>query len=68
MAYPTLRKVMERYISGIVRAANLAGDQKVNKFFFSKGFNHGCGGHPDLADHQLIALELTGYLKTKMNW
>jgi lysophospholipase L1-like esterase len=68
MADPVLAAVQKRYLTGIVEAINNEGDKKVNKFFFSRGFNSGCGGHPDLNEHGLIAAELTGYLKQLKGW
>ena len=68
MADAKLRATMERNITGIVNEMRRKGDSNVDRFFFSRGFNKGCGGHPDLTDHQLIAAELSAYLKTKLNW
>ena len=68
MANDKLRSVLKNYITGVVTQVNKTGDKKVDKFFFSRGFNNGCGGHPDLADHVLIAGELTAFLRTKMRW
>jgi len=68
MANDGLRKVLKNYITGVVTHVQAQGDQRVDKFFFSRGFNKGCGAHPDLDDHQNIAAELTAYLKKKMNW
>ena len=68
MADNTLVAVMKNYLTGIVNALHAEGDTKVHKFYFSKSFNSGCDGHPDLAEHQLIANELTVYVKTLMGW
>jgi len=67
MANDTLRAMMKNYLNGIVQHVNKR-DKKVNKFFFSRSWNNGCGEHPDLNDHQLIAAELEGYLKTLLKW
>jgi len=45
-----------------------SGDKQVSKFFFSRSYNSGCDSHPNLAEHQLIANELTAYLKNLMQW
>jgi lysophospholipase L1-like esterase len=68
MANVRLTSVLKNYLTGIVRHVNTQGDKKVYKFFFSRSFNKGCGGHPDLSDHQQIANELTGYLKKTFGW
>ncbi len=46
----------------------LQGDKKVTKYFFSRQFHNGCGGHPDMAEHELIANELTAYVKQLKGW
>ncbi len=68
MADKKLANVMKNYLTGIVNHVHLAGDIKVSTFFFSRGFNSGCGGHPDLDEHQLIAGELTAYIKNTLGW
>lgn len=68
MANDKLRGVMKNYINGIVNRVNKLGDKRVDKFFFSRAFNNGCGGHPDIKDHVLIAEELSGFVKKKMRW
>ena len=68
MADGTLMPVLKNYLTGIVNFMNEKGDAKVDKFFFSRQFASGCDTHPDLAEHGLIAGELTGFLKEKMGW
>lgn len=68
MANATLRSFMVRVISSVVHTAHTAGDKKVTSFFFSKQYDHGCDGHPNLAEHRQIAAELTVFLKRLMNW
>lgn len=68
MADEALLKVMRNYISGVVANRNLAGDKKVTKFFFSRSFNSGCGGHPDMAEHVLISNELKAYIQQLTGW
>lgn len=68
MANDTLTTVLHRYLTGIVSVVNASGDNKVYKYFFSRRYHSGCGGHPDLAEHQLIADELTAYIKKLENW
>lgn len=68
MANDKLRSVMRNYLTAVVSTVNKQGDKKVDKFFFSRGFNNGCGGHPDLKDHEIIASELTAFVKKKMRW
>lgn len=68
MADSTLQHAMKNYLGSVVAHMNLYGDHKVSHYFFSRRFNSGCGGHPDLKEHRLIAEELTVYLKKLMNW
>ncbi|MFD1469599.1 SGNH/GDSL hydrolase family protein [Hymenobacter caeli] len=68
MADAVLTAVLHRYLTGVVAAANAGGDAGVHKYFFSRRFSSGCGTHPDLAEHQLIAQELTAFLKQTMHW
>jgi len=51
-----------------VAAMQAAGDRRVSSYFFSRKYSHGCGGHPDLKEHEQIASELTDYLKGLMRW
>ena len=58
----------KNYISGVQQFFNSNGDNKVSHYFFSRSFNDGCGGHPSMAQHALIADELTTYLKQLKSW
>lgn len=68
MADATLREGLKKYLTSVVDHVTKSGDRKVHTFFFSTSWNHGCGGHPDLNDHKLIAKELSDYLKKTMAW
>jgi hypothetical protein len=68
MANEKLAVAMKKYLTGIVSHLNSSGDRRVDKFFYSKSYNNGCGGHPDLSDHKLIAAELLGFVTRKMKW
>lgn len=68
MAKPGLTVVLKRYLTSITDAVNNSGDKKVYKYFFSKQFNHGCGGHPDMDEQGEIANELTACIKQVERW
>ena len=68
MGEKTLTDVQKRYLAAIVAVMRSGGDQQVSCYFFSRQYSHGCGGHPDLAEHGEIAAELTVYLKKLMSW
>jgi hypothetical protein len=68
MADEKLVSVMKNFLTAIVYTSNQSGDKKITTFFFSKRFHNGCDGHPDLAEHQLIAGELTAYIKKLKHW
>ena len=55
-------------LTQIANKMHQAGDKNVSTFFFSRSWNSGCGGHPDIAEHQLIAAELTTHLRAQMHW
>lgn len=63
-----LTKALKNYLTGIVKAVNQSGDKNVSKYFFSKRFMHGCGTHPDLAEHQVMAMEVSTYIKKLKKW
>lgn len=68
MADANLRAFMKDSLTQIAAEMNRGGDKRVRAFLFSRGFNSGCGGHPSVAEHQLIAGELAGFLKTTLRW
>ena len=68
MGDAALTKVLKNYLTGIVNFTNAQGDKKVSKYFYSRSYNNGCGRHPDLRDHQLIANELAAYIRSVMKW
>jgi lysophospholipase L1-like esterase len=68
MADAYLTAALKRYLTGITAFMNKTGDKRVTKFFFSRSYNKGCGGHPDLDEHKVIAAELTAYIKQLKSW
>jgi hypothetical protein len=68
MGDQTLTTVLKKYLTAITAHLNAEGDKRISKFFFSRSYNSGCGGHPDLAEHTLIANELTAYIKQLKGW
>ena len=68
MADSALLVVMKKYLNSIVSYKNKKGDKKISSYFFSKIYNHGCGSHPDINEHQQIAKELTAFISKLKNW
>jgi lysophospholipase L1-like esterase len=68
MANQKLTAALQNYLTGVTSYMNTQGDKKVYKYFFYRQYHNGCGGHPDMADHQLIADELTAYIKQLKGW
>jgi Carbohydrate esterase 2 N-terminal/GDSL-like Lipase/Acylhydrolase family len=68
MADERLGAVLKNYLTGIVSLMRDKGDKKINKYFYSRQFHHGCGGHPDMEEHQQIAAELTREIRRIMHW
>lgn len=59
---------LKNYLNSIVKTANGRGDRRVSKYFFLAKYTSGCGGHPNLDEHQKMAEELGGYIKKLMAW
>ncbi len=68
MADEKLVAVMKKYFVSIVDCLNDEGDQNITSYFFSKHYNNGCGGHPDISQHTEIAGELSQFIKEIKNW
>jgi lysophospholipase L1-like esterase len=68
MADRKLATFMKKTLTAIVNRMKGENDKKVRSYYFSKQFHNGCDSHPDLAEHQLIAKELTGFIKKTMKW
>lgn len=68
MADAGLTQVLKKYLTAVVGYVNKQGDLNVHKFFFSRSYNSGCDGHPDLREHIVIANELEPYLKKLLDW
>ncbi|MBC8143841.1 MAG: acetyl xylan esterase, partial [Armatimonadetes bacterium] len=68
MGSENLRTYQKNALTRIVANRKSAGDSRVSTYVFSRGYNAGCGGHPDTADHAKIAAELSNYLKTTLKW
>ncbi len=68
MADASLTAYLKTNITQIVTRANQAGDRNIHAFFFSRSYNSGCGGHPNVAQHALIAQELAPALKARLGW
>jgi len=68
MADSTLRSFMTRSITSVISKLKGEGEQNVYKFVFTKRYHKGCTDHPDLAEHQEIAQELSAVLRKIKNW
>jgi lysophospholipase L1-like esterase len=68
MANDSLSMTLKKYLSAITNYQHQKGDKKVYKYFFSKRYHNGCGGHPDMDEHGQIADELTAYIKQVEGW
>lgn len=68
MGDSTLTAVLKKYLTAIVARVNADGDKQVYNYFFSRQYHNGCGGHPDLDEHKLIAAELTTYIRQLKGW
>jgi len=68
MADSSLAAFMKRTLASVVNKLHKEGDKKLFTCFFSKQFHNGCDGHPDQAEHKIIAKELTVSIKKIMKW
>lgn len=63
MADAKLRAALQNYLASIENYLKTNGDEDIYHYFFKNQSNHGCGGHPDLKEHQQISSELTHFIK-----
>ncbi|TXK52632.1 SGNH/GDSL hydrolase family protein [Pontibacter qinzhouensis] len=63
-----LTAALKNYLTGVVNYLQQQGDKKVHKFYFSGRYTGGCDAHPSMAEHELIANELTPFLKKTLHW
>jgi hypothetical protein len=63
-----LNGVLKRYMAGISDYMVAHGDTKVYPYSISKIYTSGCNNHPDMGDHDLIATELTEYIRKIEKW
>jgi len=68
MANTELTIMLKKYITGIQQYLNDHGDKKVYHYFFTRSYNDGCADHPDMAQHVLIAQQVTEYIKGLEKW
>lgn len=64
MADEELTDFLKSSLTIIADQSKKKGNNKVSTFFFSRS----CDSHPSLAEHKMIANELTSYLKNLMHW
>ena len=68
MADTELKTVLVKYITAVKNHLYLKGDKNIGTYTFAKQYHQGCDGHPTMAEHQEIALELSKYIKKTLNW
>jgi len=57
------REILQRCLNRIKKEidARYPNDKRIATFFFQPMDPHGCGGHPNVADHEIMAEELTPF-------
>ncbi|MES2267930.1 MAG: GDSL-type esterase/lipase family protein [Bacteroidota bacterium] len=62
-------KVLEDCITAVKNKINAdyPGDKPAEVFFFPPMEAHGCGGHPSVEDHAIMAEQATSFFKTLLN-
>jgi hypothetical protein len=68
MGNTALTNALKRYLNGIVSHMHSIGDEKVHMYAYSRSYNRGCGGHPDVSDHSEIANELKPVIQSILGW
>jgi hypothetical protein len=68
MADDNLVAFTKKMIPSVVEKLKTEGFEKLSFYFFSRRYHQGCDSHPNLEEHQQIAGELTGYMKSQMAW
>ncbi|HMO61923.1 MAG TPA: SGNH/GDSL hydrolase family protein [Ferruginibacter sp.] len=68
MADATLLAAQKKYLSGVQQYLHTTGDTAVHTFIFSKQYIGGCGYHPTVQEQQMIAAELTPYIRSVKGW
>lgn len=68
MADDALRKFMYTCITKVEAEVKKSGDKNICSYTFTRQYKGGCDNHPSLQEHQLIASELTVFIRKKMNW
>ncbi|MDP4227419.1 MAG: SGNH/GDSL hydrolase family protein [Bacteroidota bacterium] len=69
MSDDALLQFQKKCLSTIVHTMNAEkNDSKVYQVILTNKLNSGCGNHPDEAQHELIARELSKAIKEKLGW
>lgn len=68
MADSLLNLTLHRYLSSVVKAIRKQGDADVYACFFSRRYHNGCDEHPDMREHQLIAKQLSQFIRKIKRW
>ncbi|MCX7987385.1 MAG: GDSL-type esterase/lipase family protein [Bacteroidales bacterium] len=68
MADNNLYEFQKKILTGIENYFISTGDSKVHKVFLTNNMQAGCAYHPDKAQHQQIAEQLTQAIQSVMNW
>ncbi|POY36652.1 acetyl xylan esterase [Solitalea longa] len=68
MADEKLRNFQKEQLNAVVSTLKASGLKDIYMHCFEKSYNAGCDWHPSLAEHQVIAAELTDFLKKIMKW
>ena len=64
-------EIAKNILNEVTAEANKAGDKQVYRFDFSPQtgrLKYGADYHPSLWQHELMAAELTAFLRTMMEW
>ena len=68
MADKRLREFLRSSLQSVINTLQAGGDQQVRMHVFEKSYTGGCDYHPSVAEHALIADELSEVIRKWMKW
>ena len=68
MADAVLREFLRIQLTAVTSHFKQLFPEKVSMHVFEKSYNNGCGSHPDIFEHRVIAAEIQQVIREKMNW
>ena len=68
MADQRLREFLRSSLKSVITTLQNAGEKRITMHVFEKSYTGGCDYHPSVAEHAVIAAELSGVIRKWMKW